>query len=75
MWLYMHAPKPQRPKGKELPAPKKTLQKKTAEFKAIVMQVIIFYVEESDEHLFEACRSPENRLQPLAIDNKHACMH
>ena len=66
--------KTERPKGMKLLAPKETLQRKLAKFKAAVRNVMVFCCDSQDECLVKACQSRQNRLLNLAISNKHACI-
>ena len=74
IWFKLHSPRSQRVTGKALLIPKPPLQKELAKFKAATRRVVTYCCNDEDEKAFKACRSSENRLAGLAIDNKHACI-
>ena len=51
---------------------KGNLQKEIAQFKKDLKQVTVFCCEVENEWMFQTCKSPQNRLLPCAIVNKHA---
>ena len=74
MWYAMHAENPGKIKGKQLLAPKATLQRQIAKVKVAIRKVMVFCIDMEDECIFKTCRSRQHRLNGLAISNKHACI-
>ena len=68
----MHSAKPERSKGKHLLIKKPNVQQESAKFKSDVKHVMTFCCDTEDEDMFKACKSQQNRLKHLAINNKHA---
>ena len=53
-------------------AKKPQLKTEIAKFKNLLRQVVIFCANPEGEDIFRSCRSPQNRLRAIAVDNKTA---
>ena len=70
----MHSEKPKAKNGKAMLTPNPSLKSQIARFKADVRKLKLYCCDIEDAWIFQACKSPLNRLREVAITNKHAAI-